>query len=185
MVLALFGQGHHATKSDGCHAGEARFGLNRRTTPPGLLLGSIPPVTADTLACRSMRRPGNRHSKAKPQNVPCRASQQGQNARNWQPPIIPRKRMGFRGARTVPSKRWLIDAGCERHQWVVFSESDGTVRIPGRRQAYRSRLSLGLIELRPTRRWPENRPQNSTRPSEDAIIAPSVGRLLPFRNVAR
>jgi hypothetical protein len=34
----------------------------------------------------------------------CRGSQQGQNARNWQPPIIPRIRLPFRDARTVPSK---------------------------------------------------------------------------------
>jgi hypothetical protein len=34
----------------------------------------------------------------------CRALQQSQNARNWQPRIIPRIRLGFRGAQIVPSK---------------------------------------------------------------------------------
>ena len=48
----------------------------------------------------------------------CRASQQGQNARNWQQPIIPRIRIAFRGTRTVPSKGWLSDAGRERHLTV-------------------------------------------------------------------
>ena len=37
-----------------------------------------------------------------------RASQQGHNARNSRPPIIPKIRMGFRGAKTVPSQGWLF-----------------------------------------------------------------------------
>jgi hypothetical protein len=47
----------------------------------------------------------------------------GQNANNWQPCVIPRNRLPFRHAKTVPSKVWDFDAGSEkRHLSVHFRD---------------------------------------------------------------
>jgi len=50
----------------------------------------------------------------------CRGSQYGQIRAQSQPRIIPRIRLPFRDAWTVPLKAWVFDAGSEmRHLTVV------------------------------------------------------------------
>ena len=50
-------------------------------------------------------------------------SQQGQNAHNWRPSVIPRNRVPFRDSKTVPSKVWLFGRRERCRNWVHFSES--------------------------------------------------------------